>query len=108
VTIHFDTGGPDGKGTIHLVVVPPKVGVATMHLATVGEDGRPTDPDEVRAAAKLTDPDVGPITLKVAKSSATHYVSLPIFPLAGRWTIAVTIRTSDVDQVTVTAPVDIG
>ncbi|MGH3487057.1 MAG: copper resistance protein CopC [Actinopolymorphaceae bacterium] len=107
-TIPYDTGGPDGKGTIQLVVVPPKVGVTTMHLATVGKDGRPVDPVEISAAAKLTEPDVGPISLKVAKSSPGHYISLPIFPLAGQWKITVGIRTSDVDQVTVTAPVDIG
>ncbi|MEQ7004715.1 copper resistance protein CopC [Actinopolymorpha sp. B17G11] len=107
-TIPYDTGGPGGQGTIQLVVQPPKVGVTTMHLATVGKDGRPVDPVEISAAAKLTEPDVGPINLKVAKASQGHYISLPIFPLAGQWTITVTIRTSDVDQVTVTAPVDIG
>ena len=107
-SIPYDTGGPGGRGQLQLLIVPPKVGVATMHLATIGNDGRPADPVEVRAAARLTEPDVGPINLKVAKSSAGHYVSLPIFPLAGQWKVDVTIRMSEVDQVTVTAPVDIG
>ena len=106
-SIPYDTGGPGGRGQLQLLIVPPKVGVATMHLATIGNDGRPADPVEVRAAARLTEPDVGPINLKVAKSSAGHYLSLPIFPLAGQWKVDITIRTSEVDQVTVTAPVDI-
>jgi copper transport protein len=107
-SIPYDTGGPGGRGRIQLVIVPPKVGVTTMHLATIGKNGRPVDPVEIKAAARLTRPNVGPIEMKIAKSSPGHYISLPIFPLAGQWKVDVTIRTSDVDQVTVTTLVEIG
>ncbi len=107
VTLPYDTGGPAGQGILHLVLAPAKVGVSTMHLAVVDRQGRPKDPAEIGVAARLAKPALGPIGLKVARSGPGHYLSLPAFPLPGQWKLDITIRTSEVDQVTVSTPVAI-
>ncbi|MTE20082.1 hypothetical protein F0L17_13325 [Streptomyces sp. TRM43335] len=100
--IPFDTGGPDGRGSARLDVDPGRSGDNTVHLRLTDPAGEPLDAPEVRVSFTLEARDVGPLTVPLNKAVAGHWSSSPDFqlPLPGTWEASVTVRTSDIDQVT--------
>jgi copper transport protein len=111
VTIPFDTGGPHGKGTARLHVAPGRTGENTLHLTTTGPDGAPLDAPEVKVALTLPAGDIGPlsVTPRPVEGEKGHWRSNGVqLPLPGAWKAAVTVRTSDIDQVTEVRTLHIG
>lgn len=111
VTIPFDTGGPHGKGTARLHLAPGRTGENTVHLTATGPDGAPLDAPEVKVALTLPAKDIGPlsVTPRPVDGEKGHWRSAGVqLPLPGAWKAAVTIRTSDIDQVTEVRTVHIG
>lgn len=100
--IPFDTGGPGGKGSARLDLDPGRSGDNTVHLRLTGPSGAPLDAPEVKVSFILEARDVGPLTVPLNKAVAGHWSSSPGFqlPLPGTWEVSVTVRTSDIDQVT--------
>ncbi|WP_431780499.1 copper resistance CopC/CopD family protein [Streptomyces chumphonensis] len=105
VSVPFDTGGPDGAGTAEVELDPGGPGENTL---TVDTD---VPAVEVRVALTLPSRDIGPLTVTPEASDGTGLRwSAPDVqvPVEGEWEIAVTVRTSDVDQVTEKKTVTIG
>lgn len=108
--IPFDTGGPNGKGTAELWITPGQAGDNSLRIMTKGPDGKPLDTSEVKAALTLPLQDLGPIAVPfepINDEKGRWRSELTQVPLAGDWKVAVTIRTSDIDQVTKTRTVEI-
>lgn len=108
--IPFDTGGPDGKGTAELWITPGQAGGNSLRVVTKGPGGKPLEVSEVKAALRLPLQDLGPIAVpfETINSAEDRWRSEVVqVPLAGRWKVALTIRTSDIDQVTETVTVQI-
>jgi copper transport protein len=105
--VPFDTGGPGGKGTATVELTPAKAGVdATVHLELADDTGRTINAPEVRLAFTLPAQKLGPLQAKVAAFGAGHWIASGVrLPLAGDWQMALTVRTSDIDEVTVTRTV---
>ncbi|MFD6966693.1 copper resistance CopC/CopD family protein [Streptomyces sp. NPDC059949] len=109
ISLPFDTGGPDGKGTIRLELDPGRVGANTLHLWSDSGDGKPFDLPEVKVAFTLPAKDIGPLPLVPDQAAPGHWTASGVqLPLAGEWRIDVTVRTSDIDQTTVQKTVKIG
>ncbi|MFI5616116.1 copper resistance protein CopC [Streptomyces sp. NPDC051567] len=109
ITLPFDTGGPNGKGTVRLELDPGRVGANTLHLWADAPDGQPLDLPEVKVAFTLPAKDIGPLPLLPDRASPGHWSATGVqLPLAGDWRIDVTVRTSDIDQTTVQKNVKIG
>ncbi|MEV7519026.1 copper resistance protein CopC [Streptomyces sp. NPDC091371] len=109
ITLPFDTGGPDGKGSVRLELDPGRVGANTLHLWADSGDGKPLDLPEIRVAFTLPAKDIGPLPLVPDHASPGHWTASGVqLPLAGEWRIDVTVRTSDIDQTTVQKTVKIG
>ncbi|MER6387822.1 copper resistance protein CopC [Streptomyces sp. NPDC001523] len=109
ITLPFDTGGQNGKGTVRLELDPGRVGANTLHLWTEGPDGQPLDLPEIKVAFTLPAKDIGPLPLAPDRAAPGHWSSSGVqLPLAGEWRIDVTVRTSDIDQTTVQKNVKIG
>ncbi|MFB6598485.1 copper resistance CopC/CopD family protein [Streptomyces diastaticus] len=109
LNVPFDTGGKDGKGTVLLDVDPGRSGDNALHVYLQGPDKEPLDVPEVKVALTLKAQDLGPLTAPLERISAGHWSAAGVqIPLAGRWTVAVTVRTSDIDQVTVSKNARIG
>nr|WP_245981631.1 copper resistance protein CopC [Streptomyces reniochalinae] len=109
--VPFDTGGPGGKGTAALELDPGSRGRNTLHLHTTTPGGRPLDAPEVKVTFTLPAKDLGPlpVTLKPVAGKKGHWKAADVrLPMAGKWKLAVTVRTSDIDQVTTYKTATIG
>ncbi|KOG58197.1 membrane protein [Streptomyces virginiae] len=109
ITLPFDTGGPNGKGSVRLELDPGRVGANTLHLWSDSADGTPLDLPEIKVAFTLPAKDIGPLPLVPEQAAPGHWTASGVqLPLAGEWRIDVTVRTSDIDQTTVQKTVKIG
>ncbi|MFD9000687.1 copper resistance CopC/CopD family protein [Streptomyces sp. NPDC059582] len=105
----FDTGGKDGKGVVSVDLDPARVGANEMHVYVERANGRGFDVPEVKIAFTLTAKDIGPLPVVPDRITTGHWAASGVqLPMAGDWKIAVTVRTSDVDQVTVSKNAQIG
>ncbi|MFF8591647.1 copper resistance CopC/CopD family protein [Streptomyces sp. NPDC015220] len=105
----FDTGGQSGKGVVRLDIDPARVGGNELHLYVQRPDGRAIDVPEVKVAFTLTAKGIGPLPVAPDRITTGHWAASGVqIPMAGDWKVAVTVRTSDIDQVTVTKNAQIG
>lgn len=105
----FDTGGQDGKGVVRIDINPARVGGNVMHVYAERPNGRAFDVPEVKIAFTLTDKNIGPLPVNPDRVATGHWTANEVqIPMAGDWKIAVTVRTSDIDQVTVDKNAQIG
>ncbi|MFG2301632.1 copper resistance CopC/CopD family protein [Actinacidiphila glaucinigra] len=109
VRIPFDTGGTDGKGEAEVTMDPGGIAENELHLLVTSPDGRAFDVPEVQISFTLKSKKIGPIPVTLGKVDTGHWSAANVqIPVPGEWTIAVTVRTSDIDQVTRTKVVKIG
>ncbi|MFF7363905.1 copper resistance protein CopC [Streptomyces sp. NPDC008125] len=109
VSLPFDTGGPDGKGTVQLDMDPGRTGSNDVHLWIADDQGTALDVPEVRMALTLEAKDIGPLPVVPDRLAEGHWAASGVqIPMAGEWKLAVTVRTSDIDETTVTKNVKIG
>ncbi|MGW5867428.1 copper resistance CopC/CopD family protein [Streptomyces sp. NPDC055239] len=107
--IPFDTGSSDGKGTLQLDLDPGRTGSNEMHIFVKRPNGSAFDIPEVKVSFTLKSKDLGPLPVAPDHIATGHWSSSGVqIPMAGDWKIAVTVRTSDIDQVTVNKNVQIG
>ncbi|MFD8740762.1 copper resistance CopC/CopD family protein, partial [Streptomyces sp. NPDC059618] len=107
--IPFDTGGEDGKGTVEVTLDPARVGGNQMHVFVLRPNGKAFDVPEVKIAFTLTAKNVGPLPVTPDRVATGHWAASGVqIPMAGDWKIAVTVRTSDIDQATVNKTAQIG
>ncbi|MEE4493682.1 copper resistance CopC/CopD family protein [Streptomyces sp. BE230] len=109
LTLPFDTGGKNGKGTVRMDLDPGRTGANVVHLWIDGIDGKAMDVPEVKLAFTLKSKDIGPLPALPVRLTEGHWTSTGVqIPIAGNWNVAVTVRTSDIDQTTVDKNVKIG
>ncbi|MEV0090591.1 copper resistance protein CopC [Streptomyces sp. NPDC050738] len=109
VSMPFDTGGVKGKGTVRLDLDPGRTGSNSLHVFVDGPDGKPYDIPEIKIAFTLKAKSVGPLPVVPDHLAAGHWSADGVqIPMAGEWQIDVTVRTSDIDQTTVSKNVKIG
>ncbi|CAL9487137.1 copper resistance CopC/CopD family protein [Streptomyces sp. enrichment culture] len=109
LTMPFDTGGQNGKGVVSVDLDPARVGDNVMHVYAEGPDGKPVDVPEVKIALTLTAQDIGPLPVAPDRIATGHWSASGVqIPMAGDWKVEVTVRTSDIDQVTVSKNAQIG
>ncbi|MGW0389457.1 copper resistance CopC/CopD family protein [Streptomyces sp. NPDC003042] len=109
ITLPYDTGGQNGKGSVRLELDPGRVGANTFHLWADGADGKPVDLPELKVSFTLPAKEIGPLPLAPDRAGPGHWTASGVqLPLAGEWRIDVTVRTSDIDQTSVQKNVKIG
>ena len=106
-TVAFDSGGPNGKGSVQIFVSPAKAGSDLVHIEVVNPSGEPEVVPELTATMSLPARQLGPLPMNLSGGGTSHYYGNATIPLAGKWQMAVTVRTSDIDETTVTVPVTI-
>ncbi|MEU2287676.1 copper resistance protein CopC [Streptomyces sp. NPDC013178] len=105
----FDTGGTDGKGVVSVDLDPARAGANEMHVYVTRPNGRAFDVPEVKVAFTLEAQKIGPLSVTPDHITTGHWSANGVqIPVAGEWKIAVTVRTSDIDQVTVSKNAQIG
>ncbi|MFI1964520.1 copper resistance protein CopC [Streptomyces pathocidini] len=109
VTVPFDTSGAGGKGTANIQLDPGTSGGNTLHLVLTRPDGKPLDAPEVKLSFTLESKKLGPLPVEPPRIAAGHWSANGVqLPMPGKWTMSLTVRTSDIDQVTQTRNVKIG
>ncbi|MGW5021366.1 copper resistance protein CopC [Streptomyces cacaoi] len=109
--VPYDTGGDGGKGTARLRFSPGNAGDNTLDLRATDPSGEPVPAPEVKVSLTLPAKDIGPlpVTPKPVPGEKGHWKAKGVqLPMAGKWRIAVTVRTSDIDMVTETRTATIG
>jgi copper transport protein len=105
----FDTGGEDGKGLVRIDLDPARVGANEVHVYVQRRNGRAFDIPEVKIAFTLESKDLGPLPVVPDRITTGHWSASGVqLPMAGDWKVDVTVRTSDIDQVTVSKNAQIG
>ncbi|MGC9440188.1 copper resistance CopC/CopD family protein [Streptomyces sp. WG5] len=105
----FDTGSQNGKGVVRVELDPARVGANDMHLYVERPNGNAFDIPEVKVAFTLEAKNIGPLPVVPDRITTGHWSASGVqIPMAGDWEVAVTVRTSDIDQVTVTKNAQIG
>ncbi|MFE2460045.1 copper resistance CopC/CopD family protein [Streptomyces sp. NPDC059402] len=105
----FDTGGQNGKGVVRVELDPARVGANDLHLYVERPDGTAFDIPEVKVALTQKAKDIGPLPVAPDHITTGHWSASAVqIPMAGDWEVAVTVRTSDIDQVTLTKNAQIG
>ncbi|MDX3852999.1 copper resistance CopC/CopD family protein [Streptomyces sp. AK02-01A] len=109
LSLPFDTGGQNGKGTVRLTLDPGRSGANLMHIYVDDPSGRPLDVPEVKAAFTLKAQKIGPLPVVPERFAPGHWSADGVqIPMPGDWQLQVTVRTSDIDQTTVDKNVKIG
>ncbi|WP_030898128.1 copper resistance CopC/CopD family protein [Streptomyces sp. NRRL S-474] len=105
----FDTGGEDGKGIVTIDLDPARVGNNEMHVYVERPNGRAFDIPEVKVEFTLEAKNIGPLPVAPDHIATGHWSANGVqIPMAGDWQVDVTVRTSDIDEVTVTKNAQIG
>ncbi|WP_377270248.1 FixH family protein [Peterkaempfera sp. SMS 1(5)a] len=110
LTIPYDTGGSGAgaKGNAAIVLDPARSGPNTLHVAITDAAGKPVEVPEVRVAFDLPAKKLGPLRPTLQKATGGHWYGQVQLPMAGDWQLSLTVRSSDIDETTETAPVRIG
>ncbi|MFJ3658729.1 copper resistance CopC/CopD family protein [Streptomyces nigra] len=107
VMVPFDTGIPNGSGKVQLTFAPGRVGDNTVEAVVYGADGSLTSVPEIRLTLTHRAQQLGPLDAKLVDRSGYFSSDRLRIPLSGVWTMQVTVRLTDVDQVTVAKDVTI-
>ncbi|WP_328845413.1 copper resistance CopC/CopD family protein [Streptomyces sp. NBC_00258] len=105
--IPFDVGTPGGQGKVQIVLEPGRVGENTVEAVIIGPDGGIATVPEIRLSFTLASQKIGPIDAGLTNKGGYWGTSSLNLPIPGTWTMKVTIRTSDIDQVSETRRVNI-
>jgi copper transport protein len=109
LSMPFDTGGQNGKGTVRIDIGPGRTGSNDLHVWIDGSDGKPMDVPELKLALTLESKDIGPLPVVPDRLAEGHWSASGVqIPMAGDWKVDVTVRTSDIDQVTIDKNAKIG
>ncbi|MQS08094.1 hypothetical protein FNX48_013170 [Streptomyces sp. IF17] len=105
----FAAGGPNGTGTALVDVEPAVTGENVLHVRTVDPAGEPMSVEEIRVALVLPAEDIGPLRFEPVRVDTGHWTVTDMqLPRPGEWGLSLTIRTSEIDQVTETDILPIG
>ncbi|WP_107440163.1 copper resistance CopC family protein [Streptomyces sp. 142MFCol3.1] len=106
--VPFDVGTPGGHGEVQIEMSPAGVGENTVQAVVLGPDGGISTVPELRLTFTLAAQKVGPIDAELTDRGGYWGTDGVTLPIAGTWTMKVTVRTTDIDQVTVEKSVKIG
>ncbi len=106
--VPFDVGTPNGRGKVQVDLAPGRVGPNSVQAVVFGPDGGISTVPEVRLTFTLRAQDVGPIDAGLENKGGYWGTEDLRLPLPGTWTMKITVRTTEIDQVTVEKDVPVG
>lgn len=108
VLIPYNTGPKSGRGKAVVMIEPALPGDNALHVFTTDLADRPVDVPEVTLSLTLKSKGIGPLRIPLERLSTGHWSAKTVqLPMAGTWQLSLTVRTSDIDQVTETRNVKV-
>jgi copper transport protein len=93
---------------VQFEVFPAEVGeYNTIHASVYTPDGRPLNVAEWKATLALPSAGIEPIDNQIATLVGNQGLGNLTFPVPGEWLLSLTIRTSEIDQATVTTTIPV-
>ncbi|MFV2113655.1 copper resistance CopC/CopD family protein [Micromonospora sp. LOL_025] len=103
----FSTTLSSPNFSVQIELDPAERGNNTVHFYAYTKDNRPQPVVEWRATVALPAAGIEPIQVPLLPLTDNHATGEINFPASGEWQLRITVRTSDIDQATVTATVPI-
>jgi copper transport protein len=100
----YDTGSTGGSGTATALLTPAANGAVTVAVTLTTSASTPAEPAELTASLTLPALHIGPLPLDLTPTTPGHWTGTATLTPKGDWQLALTIRTSDIDEATVTFP----
>ncbi|MET8179949.1 copper resistance protein CopC [Streptomyces sp. NPDC005336] len=108
VEIPYDTGSKSGRGNAVVMIDPALPGDNALHVFLTDRADRPVDVAELKVSLTLEEKAIGPLRIPLERLSTGHWGAKTVqLPMAGTWQLSLTVRTSDIDQVTETRNVKV-
>ncbi|MGW7209622.1 copper resistance CopC/CopD family protein [Streptomyces sp. NPDC054837] len=104
--VPFDIGGARGK--VQITLDPGRVGRNSVEAVVLDAEGGFAIVPELRLSFTLPSQDIGPLDAKLTDKGGYWGTDDLDLPIAGTWEMKVTVRVSEIDQVSVEKPVVIG
>jgi copper transport protein len=104
---YFTTTATGDLYTLQVDFDPAKVGENTVHLYAYTKEGKPLKVVEWSGTAALPSAGIEPVTIPLLPLTDNHVTGSIQLPTAGQWEMKFTLRTTDVDQETVTVTVPV-
>jgi copper transport protein len=104
--VPFDIGGARGK--VQITLDPGRVGRNSVEAVVLDAQGGFAIVPELRLSFTLRSQDIGPLDAKLTDKGGYWGTGDLDLPIAGTWEMKVTVRVSEVDQVSETKSVVIG
>ena len=93
--------------TLQADIQPAAVGINEVHLYAFAPGGGTIKIEEWKATASLASQGIDGIEITLLAITESHSYGQVTLPMAGEWEFTFTLRTTDIDQATVKATVDI-
>jgi copper transport protein len=107
--VGYDTGAPSGRGRLLVTIDPAVSGPNTIRVTVVDLRGTRRDVAELHARLTLPARQLGPFPIPLQRHAPGEYATSGFqLPYPGTWQLTVTVRTGELDQTTVAAPIRIG
>ncbi|GGX92760.1 copper resistance CopC/CopD family protein [Streptomyces hiroshimensis] len=101
VKIPYDTGGTNGRGTALIRIDPARSGNNSLDVSVTDPAGKAVDVPELEVAFTETRKNIGPLRTSLKRGAAGRWQASGFqLPMAGEWQLTLTVRTSDIDQIT--------
>jgi copper transport protein len=97
-----------GPGHVRVSAVPDGAHRLRLTLDVTDAAGRATEPREVDASLTLPSSQVGPLPVTLTATGRGHRTGVVTVPVSGDWQLAVTVRTSAIDEATAYVAVPVG
>jgi copper transport protein len=104
--VPFEIGG--ARGRVQITLDPARVGENSVQAVVLDAEGGFAIVPELRLSFTLPSQDIGPLDAKVTDKGGYWGANDLNLPIAGTWEMKVTVRVSEVDQVSETKSVVIG
>jgi len=97
-----------GTGTLTTRLAPGTAGVNSLEFTLTDAGGQPVQPlSDPQVSVSLPTAAIGPLTRPVSTTGPGAYQAVLDLPLAGRWIVTVSVRTSEFEQPSASIQVDI-
>ena len=97
VDVTMQLEGSSGEaGSVQVTVAPAQAGSNVLQLYLYDEEGRATQPEQIRVAIVEEQQEIGPLDVDIAAAGPGRYVAQDMaVPTAGTWRLTVTVRLDE-------------